>query len=956
MVFHDLPDLSRETLLELGGSAVYRDARDLLKRCKVEDLRWDKPVLKGTLTDGSSIFRVEMDLRSLTFVKVRCQCRDGRAGRVCPHATALAMALRNQVALAVERAAKGEQPVEPETGPPPPKSTLDQLRSIREDADGLPLRVRLLLPPNFDSAASRDAIMVKMECIAGRDLLPPEHLQRGKGYQVSATDRAVLAFIEQLSGGRLHSMLQLNGQQLKQIVELWGDTPLLYAGATAIEPIGLSDWKENWLPKCREKQPDPRRQLQVRRRAGFTESRSRPKPPPLEHADKWMVIDGSPHFLSVSIRDREHPLYRRAVDLLRSSGFHNEPSNGKWWLRDQHKVLNFLARNRAEIDHVMDPGYTSNFQQRTGGIAEVGIEVEVQSLGAEQQVQMSLSVKGMEEREIHKAIASGKNYIVTEDRIHLLPPQKLEKFHSAARALTGERDRAATAGLQLRLRPENLPDAEKILEDFDLEVPLPEDWTKRSAALREVGRLEKPPLAESLACKLRTYQLIGVGWLWHLYKNRLGGILADEMGLGKTLQAIALIHCLGHQKALHVPAIVVAPASLLTNWRKEISIWDPALKVCLHHGSARATDTGQLQAFDVVITSYGTLRNDIELLLELESPLAIADEAQHIKNRRTGAARALRQLSADCRFVLTGTPIENSVEDLRSLFDFCLPGYLGRRESGLKGEDKKWEEQRVVEKAAPYILRRSKREVAPELPEKIEQVVWCEMGVEQRKLYDGVRERCERALLDMTASGASENRIRFAVLTELLRLRQVCAEPRLLEEAFDPSQSAKLNAFDEILSEALDGGHRILVFSQFVQLLKRLALWLEERGHRYESIDGKTRDRLGVCERFNADREIPVCLISLKAGGTGLNLTGANTVVHFDPWWNPAVEDQATDRAHRIGQQRTVTSYKLVTVGTVEEKVLEYQTKKASLLRSLLDESEAQTAKVDLDTLRGLIS
>jgi len=305
---------------------------------------------------------------------------------------------------------------------------------------------------------------------------------------------------------------------------------------------------------------------------------------------------------------------------------------------------------------------------------------------------------------------------------------------------------------------------------------------------------------------------------------------------------------------------------------------------------------------------------------------------------------------------LTGTPIENSIEDLRSLFEFILPGYLKRPPSDARGEEREWHQKRHLEKAAPYILRRAKKMVAPELPEKIEQTLWCSITPRQQDLYRRVQQKSQQMLMEMAGAGASENKLRFTMLTELLRLRQVCADPGMVDPDYPLSESSKFLAFQELLEEAMDGGHRILVFSQFVKLLKRLRGWFTQMDIPSEYIDGKTRDRLAVCDRFNNDPSIPVCFISLKAGGTGLNLTGADTVIHFDPWWNPAVEDQATDRAHRIGQKRTVTSYKLATEGTVEEKVLDLQIQKAALLKDLLDESAHQSAKVDLGTLKSLLS
>ena len=260
-----------------------------------------------------------------------------------------------------------------------------------------------------------------------------------------------------------------------------------------------------------------------------------------------------------------------------------------------------------------------------------------------------------------------------------------------------------------------------------------------------------------------------------------------------------------------------------------------------------------------------------------------------------------------------------------------------------------------MSQAAPYILRRTKRLVAPELPEKIEQVLYCDLTPRQRALYSKTQVATERALAELELAGRSEAQVRIAALAQLLRLRQVCAEPRLLDDSLEATDSAKLEAFAEILDEALDDNHRILVFSQFVSVLRHLRAFLEGLGLPYCYLDGSTRDRLAECDRFNGDDSIPVFLISLKAGGTGLNLTGADTVVHFDPWWNPAVEDQATDRAHRLGQTRTVTSYKLIAASTVEEKVLALQAEKSTLLRDLLDESAAATAKVGLAEIRALL-
>jgi SNF2 family DNA or RNA helicase len=444
---------------------------------------------------------------------------------------------------------------------------------------------------------------------------------------------------------------------------------------------------------------------------------------------------------------------------------------------------------------------------------------------------------------------------------------------------------------------------------------------------------------------------------------------------------------------------VICPASLLENWRRESARFAPQLRTFVHHSSHRLETAADFAAHDLIITSYGTLARDQDLFTAVEFACVIADEAQHIKNRRSQNAAALRALRSRARFLLTGTPLENSLDDLRSLFEFLLPGYLTRVPAGLRGDERAWFDDRLRAQTAPYILRRTKRAVAPELPAKLEQTVWCEMTPAQAKLYRDTQEKSERELFDLEAGGASETKLQFAALTQLLRLRQICCDPRLVSGPGVPARdsdlvadsdaqlstlnaqlsapyadSAKLDSFREILAEALDDGHRLLVFSQFTSLLALLRADLEEQGIAYCYLDGSmsTAARQAQVDRFQApasasqlsalrsqpgggNAAVPVFLLSLKAGGTGLNLTAADTVVHFDPWWNPAAEAQATDRAHRIGQTRVVTSYKLVASGTVEEKVLALQDEKRALLANVFEASDAAAARLSLADLKSLL-
>jgi SNF2 family DNA or RNA helicase len=571
-------------------------------------------------------------------------------------------------------------------------------------------------------------------------------------------------------------------------------------------------------------------------------------------------------------------------------------------------------------------------------------------------LEIALRAGPASEDEIRQALDGSNRYIDTQEGVFLLAPDLMERLLNVQKALSGQYKRPLMPRIKRRLRSRELADAEALLEEVAQPIIPTGAWGQRSGALRSVGRLTPAPVRASLDDRLRGYQRIGVAWMWHLYRHDLCGILADEMGLGKTVQALALIACACDRAEGNEPSLIICPAGLIENWRREAAAFAPWLKVFTHHRERRLRDPALFPQYDLIITSYATLVRDLDLFKSAPLSVVVADEAQHIKNRRSQSAKALRSLAAPQRFVLTGTPVENSLDDLRSLFEFLMPGLLEHIPSRCGRDERVWYDQRHRKKAAPYILRRNKQLVAPELPEKIEQVIFCRMEEVQRKLYEDLKTATQRQINDMEMAGNSENKIRFAVLTRLLRLRQACVDPRLVDPACVAARGAKLDALAEIVDEAMDGGHRILLFSQFVSALTIIREEFEGKGVPYAYLDGKTQDRSGVCDHFNSEPSIPVFLISLKAGGTGLNLTGADTVVHFDPWWNPAVEAQATDRAHRIGQTRIVTSIKLIVADSVEEKVLAMQRRKADILRDLLDESAVATAKVSLEDIKDLLS
>ena len=818
--------------------------------------------------------------------------------------------------------------------------------------------LRLFLPPNLATAAPRDAIAVKVELdLAGNpsaDLWP------------------VLAALQRLCGSpKPAPFLQLTRAQLRELAAAAGAQPIFFwvnEPKTPILWVGpiLRGVSEHLVEAPKTVVPaylPPITQI-----SGTARSAKPQQPATAKPTSSPLTIDGSEHFLAVTLPSREHIAYASALELVKTAGFALEPSNRKWWLRDRHKALNFLAANGDRLRNEFHAEFTANFEKNTARLAPAEIVCDAIDNGNGFNVTVALRAGKVPEDQLLAAAASNRGYVETDGRVYLVSSSQLEQLAKAQRALAGDTGAGIATHRTHRVSTARLAEAEAIIEEIAPHFQPPAAWRERSAALRNLSKLTPAPVPATFDAQLRVYQRLGAAWLWHLYRNGLGGILADEMGLGKTLQALALLAALKDSAAntgrsLTRVSLVVCPATLVENWRREAARFTPQLRVFTHHAENRIARVEDFAAHDLVVTSYGTLARDRELFGDIEFACLIADEAQHLKNRRTQNAQTLRSLRARGRFLLTGTPLENSLDDLRSLFEVLMPGYIDKVPAGTRGDERLWYDERLRAKTATYILRRTKTVVAPELPPKIEQILYCELSAKQSALYRRVQEESERALIDLEASGASENSLRLATLTQLLRLRQVCCDPRLLPGAKveqEPSaiDSAKLDAFRELLSEAVDDGHRLLVFSQFTSLLALLRTELEAQDLSFCYLDGSMtqRARQAEVDRFNNSTDIPVFLISLKAGGTGLNLTAADTVVHFDPWWNPAVEAQATDRAHRIGQSRVVTSYKLICTGTVEEKVLQLQESKRALLADVFEASDAASAKLSLADLKSLLT
>ncbi|QHI70860.1 DEAD/DEAH box helicase family protein [Tichowtungia aerotolerans] len=497
------------------------------------------------------------------------------------------------------------------------------------------------------------------------------------------------------------------------------------------------------------------------------------------------------------------------------------------------------------------------------------------------------------------------------------------------------------------------------LENFSATLPeLLQEKAERLTRVTNPSNVRKP---KALQADLRDYQQLGLNWLQLLRDCGFGAVLADDMGLGKTVQALAHILAEKESGRMDAPCLIIAPTSVLYNWEAEAKKFAPSLNVHVSHGSDRADHFEDFSEYDLIVTSYPLLVRDGEELLKHRFHLLILDEAQFIRNHKTIAARIVRLFDAHQRIALTGTPLENNLDELWSLFSFVLPGLLGTHgvfrkvfRTPIEKEGRAVVRQVLARRIAPFVLRRTKDEVVKELPPKTEMIQHIELTLEQKELYETVRAGMEERVRDaVKEKGLARSHI--IVLDALLKMRQVCCHPQLLklEAAQELMHSAKLNALREMLSEMIPEGRRILIFSQFTSMLKLIEEMLNEQNINFVQITGQTQDRKTPVARFQAE-EVPVFLISLKAGGTGLNLTAADTVIHFDPWWNPAAESQATDRAYRIGQDKPVFVYKMIASGTVEETILDMQERKKDLIDGLLGDQKDALAKWNENDLNDL--
>ena len=470
-----------------------------------------------------------------------------------------------------------------------------------------------------------------------------------------------------------------------------------------------------------------------------------------------------------------------------------------------------------------------------------------------------------------------------------------------------------------------------------------------------------PKVPAQIQASLRNYQIDGITWLDRLRNMHLNGILADDMGLGKTLQAIISVT----QYKLENPnsqSLVVCPTSLVYNWKEEVAKFNPKLRVLPIDGNPnqRKKLIGDIDSYDIVITSYTLLQKDIEFYKNIPFGYAILDEAQHIKNRGTRNAQSVKMVQAAHRLILTGTPIENSLDELWSLFDFLMPGLLSTYDRFVEKYIRQTQQagknlDNLRRKVAPFILRRMKKDVLDDLPPVSEIVYHCHLSEVQQDLYRSYAASAREELSQLVKKEGFD-RVQIHVLATLTRLKQICCHPAIFaKDKPENGDSAKYDMLLELLQTLMEGKHKTVIFSQYTRMLNIMREDLQKQGIPFEYLDGSSKNRLSIVKKFNEDQNIPIFLVSLKAGGSGLNLVGADTVIHYDMWWNPAVENQATDRVHRIGQKQSVSSYKLITLNTIEEKILELHNRKKGLVKEVVSRDEDMMAKLTWEEVLELL-
>ena len=1001
--FGEQVKITEKWIGEAAGGRVFREARAMVKLGKVNQLKQTEGVYQAVVGSGKKPLRVVVKVMSRTEVKNLCPCHmSRRTGAMCEHAAAVLMA----TVLQMENTPEREPVSEPGDASVPEVLPLDVVLSPRFPEEGL-RSVQLK-----NSARRADALeqadfalalwLQKHTGQTGAVMLALPEPQIASFYEAIAGHPGVISGGEKVEvlGGSLRPGLEMEldsehaGEMLwvrisedesfavlGERLALWdaderrlvydrgGDEKNFAHAGLGVADLAAGEWlhletkrvvrvldalgRVYQLPAdlggLVVREAEPAIELRIAGSTRALQAQLTALYPGGVRVPLGVSPSQAPGFPIMSEEEEgvwlvRHPEFEQAsIARLMQDGFQLLDASGMMYLRGEDETIDFLT---ASLPRLREEWYVETDEKLVHVESGLGrIEPKLELVGGGQgsgtdwlacDVSWQCGGETLDRESVRRLLTSGSRTM---------------KLPRGRKAVMSQFDAEVMDGLLLDTDPRQ----DDGLYYFPQEQSAYLEQVRAHYRGGDAGvgeEIDVPALPEALEETLREYQKEGVEWLYRRAVSGGGALLADDMGLGKTLQTLAFLELWRNQNA-H-PALVVCPATLLGNWRDEAAKFVPGMNVLVMHGAKRKDYFEVLHAADIIITSYALLDRDVDVYKELELSALVLDEASAIRNPDTLAAKAARKMQAAARVAISGTPVENSVRDLWSIFQFLMPNYLGGREdfrrryespcsAEVPDQTTRAAMQRLRWRTAPFMLRRTKSLVAKDLPPKLESVVWCDLSPVQAEHYQSIlRHGAEK--VDALRSQSGADGARMQMLTVLLRLRQSCCDLRLLDEALKEKSllevSAKLARLMELLDEARRGDHRVLVFSQFTSMLGLIRGELEREGLEYSYLDGTTRDRSAVVDGFQKDGGPPVFLISLKAGGYGLTLTAADTVVLFDPWWNPAVEAQAADRIHRIGQTRPTTIYKFITRGTVEEKILRLQEKKKSVTTAAMGEAD----------------
>ncbi|MES2660951.1 MAG: DEAD/DEAH box helicase [Verrucomicrobiota bacterium] len=1002
---------TEEILRKAAAWQAFKEGKSLLDSGMVVEVKAGTTGWQGTVRVGKRLMKVSVVVKSPTYLDTNCPCSDNqRSGSFCCHAVATGLATLKPAALIK-----------------PDQTTVQ--KAVVAPAAAVPWQV--LLPLNWRDALNRGKFAATLATSTGDEISPADDRLNAWLARENVAAKPILslnldgprvpAFLEsiadhpRLAAGKDRLSIQIRSGERLQLIGadhrqdhirlvpdpesgIWTEIggSFWQIGEASVTRVGegsipadlasifaelargksveiptqrffnhLDSWQEwvhfpegSWLGTLHFIQAPCIFELSLEGSLQHLEAQfavrygsAAPVPPALGK------VDGLPRLSGDNCEVRDLAKEEQAATRLLKAGFAVENfSSGRWVMKGEPAILDFLTKALPLLRKEWKVSEGERFGHVQKQVTVVSPKIEILGSGEDWlsfdlsfQTSDGVSVPAAEVRRLLRAGSGSKQagerrLIISDDLANVIDPlfSDLDLRQENGRFIASSRSGELVREIRNKINNSQTGNQSPVSFTFDLPATLLAD--------------------------LRPYQAHGAGWMFDRVQRFGGALLADDMGLGKTVQTIALIERLFQDEAADSGVVmVVATASLLGNWRAEFAKFAPARTVRILHGAGRDTEREKIQSGDVILTSYGTLARDLAFHLKRDYRSVVVDEASLMRNPDTDHAKAVSKLKATCRIALTGTPIENGVKDLWSIFRFVQPGWLGSREDFkdryeqplATGESAGATVERLRLKISPFLLRRTKEQVAPELPSKLFIDEFCDLSPDQQGVYKELLVE-GRKRVDAIADSGNKGAARMQMLTALLRLRQTCCDLVLLgNERFNQllvaRRSAKLQRLLELIEEAVNGNHRMLIFSQFQKQLQEIEKCISERGWDSLRLDGQTRNRQQLVDKFQQADGPPVFLISLKAGGYGLNLTAADTVVHFDPWWNPAAEAQATDRAHRIGQTRPVTVYRLLTRGTVEEKVVRLQAKKRELASAIDENGVGDAAGWSMEELESML-